>query len=59
MLAMARRSAIADLLRDSGAVTVTEVESRLMLYGIMYVLIMIFRPNGLLGHRPARRSAVG
>src|SRR4029453_1850425 len=28
MLAMARRSAIADLLRDSGAVTVTEVESR-------------------------------
>jgi DeoR/GlpR family transcriptional regulator of sugar metabolism len=28
MLAMARRSAIADLLRDSGAITVTEVESR-------------------------------
>jgi DeoR/GlpR family transcriptional regulator of sugar metabolism len=28
MLAMARRAAIADLLRDSGAVTVTEVESR-------------------------------
>ncbi len=28
MLAMARRSAIADLLRDAGAVTVTEVESR-------------------------------
>ena len=28
MLAMARRSAIADLLRDSGAVTVTEVQSR-------------------------------
>ena len=28
MLAMARRSAIADLLRDSGAVTVTEVETR-------------------------------
>src|SRR4051812_32189673 len=28
MLAMARRSAIADLLRDTGAVTVTEVESR-------------------------------
>jgi len=28
MLAVARRSAIADLLRDSGAVTVTEVESR-------------------------------
>ena len=27
MLAVARRSAIADLLRDSGAVTVTEVES--------------------------------
>ncbi len=27
MLAMARRSAIADLLRDSGAITVTEVES--------------------------------
>ncbi len=28
MLALARRSAIADLLRDSGAVTVTEVETR-------------------------------
>jgi DeoR/GlpR family transcriptional regulator of sugar metabolism len=28
MLAMARRSAIADLLRDAGAVTVTEVETR-------------------------------
>ena len=28
MLAMARRSAIADLLRDSGAITVTEVETR-------------------------------
>src|SRR6201989_2737659 len=28
MLAMARRSAIADLLRDSGVITVTEVESR-------------------------------
>ena len=28
MLAMARRSAIADLLRDAGAITVTEVESR-------------------------------
>jgi DeoR/GlpR family transcriptional regulator of sugar metabolism len=28
MLAMARRSAIADLLRDAGAVTVTELESR-------------------------------
>src|SRR3954466_3415993 len=28
MLAMARRAAILDLLRDSGAVTVTEVESR-------------------------------
>src|SRR4051794_7898053 len=28
MLAVARRSAIADLLRDSGAITVTEVESR-------------------------------
>src|SRR5215468_3889813 len=28
MLAMARRAAIADLLRDTGAVTVTEVESR-------------------------------
>jgi DeoR/GlpR family transcriptional regulator of sugar metabolism len=28
MLAMARRSAIADLLRDTGAVTVTEVEER-------------------------------
>ena len=30
-------------------VTLTEVESRLMLYGVMYVLIMIFRPNGLIG----------
>ena len=29
MLAMARRSAIADLLRDAGAITVTEVESAL------------------------------
>ena len=28
MLAMARRSAIADLLRDAGAITVTEVETR-------------------------------
>src|ERR1700760_5025747 len=28
MLAMARRSAIADMLRDTGAVTVTEVETR-------------------------------
>jgi DeoR/GlpR family transcriptional regulator of sugar metabolism len=28
MLAMARRSAIADVLRDSGAITVTEVEHR-------------------------------
>ena len=31
--------------------TVTEVESRLMLYGAMYVLIMIFRPEGLIGPR--------
>ncbi len=32
--------------------TLTEVEDRLMLYGIIYVLIMVFRPEGLLGRRP-------
>jgi branched-chain amino acid transport system permease protein len=37
--------------------TVTEVESRLMIYGAMYVLIMIFRPDGLLGPRRRRGQA--
>jgi len=37
-------------------VTLIEAESRLMLYGVMYVLIMIFRPNGLIGLRRPRAS---
>jgi branched-chain amino acid transport system permease protein len=35
-------------------VTLTDVESRLMLYGAMYVVIMIFRPAGLIGPRQPR-----
>lgn len=38
--------------------TLTDVESRLMLYGVIYILIMVFRPDGLLG-RPRPRVAAG
>ena len=34
--------------------TLTDVESRLMLYGLLYIVIMVFRPEGLLG-QPRRR----
>ena len=39
-------------------VTLTDVESRLMLYGAMYVVIMIFRPHGLIGSRQGRPASV-